>query len=580
MVLQEKNQYSYDEYALSKEDKIKKLSKDYNLTQKRLKTLINRLEQNIFADFHLSVFEAINEAAYAMGGKEALEFFESQKEKDLIQYLHKWSYVHFFNDRFSPFLTLKELAILIKEFIEHLELNKDHLIETGHPKYSFNRSIWLDWHFTRLYYTKVPVLDPIYGHYTDPENIDALQQKLPPTEFSTTVKKINGKYEFNYVWSKAPAIKLGILPYTGTYVFPGRWVKPSLNFKWKDGTPYYETGNPIEICSYKDAAILHKLDPEDAKWLEKMRSRLFQLRIEILEYLQRSIINRDHKNLLPQCLQILTEHDNVRLTGDEMESLLKLEASFAENHSVREFCTQLRRITITDDSAFIFNIIGLIGYIEKEVNIGTIDKTCERYQDLPEYGSYFDSIGKQWQKKLDGIINQYIRMSREEISFWENYSDRINNAWRTEFYDETPPYGELVKRKHAKLFENKMKSWAVYEAHHFRVTGFPSSLPLGKLERDDAPIKINDFSHASDYSWVKMKGKVYHLTKTQACFIRLLHEDYLKGGHGQSVDYLFDNCSGIQYARRNIRDIFRSLKGWKELIISVEGRKGIYRLNL
>src|SRR5688572_21457484 len=100
-------------------------------------------------DFEPSFEEALD----VLEPEAALALFESDATDRLAEREAVFRYV---TSDTTPLYTTDELADLLDAFLAHLERNRDSLLRTGHPRTTFARSWWLDWHLTTLYYTKVP----------------------------------------------------------------------------------------------------------------------------------------------------------------------------------------------------------------------------------------------------------------------------------------------------------------------------------------------------------------------------------------------------------------------------------------
>ena len=85
-----------------------------------------------------------------------------------------------------------------------------------------------------------------------------------------------------------------------------------------------------------------------------------------------------------------------------------------------------------------------------------------------------------------------------------------------------------------------------------------------------------DFWHSADYRRVDWRGKRFRFTPMQSHVVRLLHEEFKRGG-GELGDVWLLERSGS--TGKYLRDIFRRHCAWGTLIIAGES-KGTHKLNL
>ncbi len=116
-------------------------------------------------------------------------------------------------------------------------------------------------------------------------------------------------------------------------------------------------------------------------------------------------------------------------------------------------------------------------------------------------------------------------------------------------------------------------------------------LPKGKLkleqwgqaapETDSPPSsetssESQEFEHSSDYRRVDWRGKRFRFSPMQSHVVRLLHEEFKRGGGALGDAGLLE---GSYSTGKYLRDIFRRHCAWGTLIIAGES-KGTHKLNL
>jgi hypothetical protein len=97
----------------------------------------------------------LDRAISVIGPSKALELFENE---DLLKLADRAFLLEYFS-HYSDILlcSLDELARLIEEFISYLLNNREDLIEDGHSRTCFLRSLFLDWQLAKLYHFNFPI---------------------------------------------------------------------------------------------------------------------------------------------------------------------------------------------------------------------------------------------------------------------------------------------------------------------------------------------------------------------------------------------------------------------------------------
>ena len=85
----------------------------------------------------------------------------------------------------------------------------------------------------------------------------------------------------------------------------------------------------------------------------------------------------------------------------------------------------------------------------------------------------------------------------------------------------------------------------------------------------------DSFSHSDDYAHVRLRDDEFTLTEPQSTVIRILHEAFLLGAPDVRWTKI---VAGIATSPPNMRDVFKTVEGWRNLVVS--RRRGSYRLNL
>ena len=85
----------------------------------------------------------------------------------------------------------------------------------------------------------------------------------------------------------------------------------------------------------------------------------------------------------------------------------------------------------------------------------------------------------------------------------------------------------------------------------------------------------DSFSHSDDYAHVRLRDDEFTLTEPQSTVIRILHEAFLRGAPDVRWTKI---VAEIATSPPNMRDVFKTVEGWRNLVVS--RRRGSYRLNL
>jgi len=370
--------------------------------------------------------------------EQALSIFE---DEDLTRLATRVSAVEYLQSSFTPFYTLKELADLINKFISHLYQNRDHLIKTGFPETSFESSIWLDVRLNKLYYTKLPLIDPITkGCLENRVDISLITRSVKNS--TTVTKNIDGNLKFHYIWAKdtipeGQMINLG--PDTGTLIMG------SGNLWGKEG-PFFGDESPVEICDYDKAAPISGLKNNDAENIVNLRDSVFELKVEILQRLQKALYSGSGENLLEDCIGLILKN----LTLEEINFLLYVDQFYAKKVAGGIISFSPNYGGFVYHSAGISDLIEVIGYCQKEIEIGTMDETKKAVLEipldtLPE--SYYLSIGEAWRNDLDFTLYLFSKLESREDKYWGKYIEQVNKRIEgSEQFNNDPVNAQLLEK--------------------------------------------------------------------------------------------------------------------------------------
>ena len=109
------------------------------------------------------------------------------------------------------------------------------------------------------------------------------------------------------------------------------------------------------------------------------------------------------------------------------------------------------------------HLLMVIGHCEKELTIGTMDRTKGRMPpavlDDASFRSYFQAVGQPWHRELDEALDHFVELGSQEAAFWTEYRERVNEAIENEFYAEVV-IRTKIKQKLVATFEPHVRTFA------------------------------------------------------------------------------------------------------------------------
>lgn len=413
-----------------------RLAVKYVLAPKRVDACLRRLiiaefqgrqvtVQEVNTSYSKGLLRLLPEALKRMPPQKALEFCESE---DLNAYPRRVRIAKVLANEFIPLLTLDELADCLSELIEHQETNRGSLLTTGHPTTHFTRCAWLDLHFNKLYFTKLPMplydfskptqrsdFRPAISHFYKNRNQIAVRPlNIGPDDFDYEVRTMNlqAGEDRRCDWSWA---------------------------RWAD-----EGWAP---CGYDDADTLQRLSEDEIKRLDALRPKLFEVRQRVFAELAESIREQDGQGVQQRCIKIFSD----RLTAEEVGFLRKMDAVYASD--------EVRTSELDTEPTPLLNggltsLLELIGHVKKELLIGTLAKTRDALSDAlsldawqkprfvtlvnrSEYRNlckvdrrniYLDLIAVGFGETSQAGLDIFADLDAKEPAFWLSYWDEVEHV--------------------------------------------------------------------------------------------------------------------------------------------------------
>jgi len=355
---------------------------------------------------------ALDEALRYLPSEEALAEFESCGPLVLSQRSYL---VDFLNDAATLFYTLKELADVAEEFVSHLEGNRELLVKIGLPVTSFERSKWFDHYLNGLYPVKLPVCLQANRMPLEQRVAEVRGVHLELGEAADLAERdAKGNLIYNYSW-------IPECPLSGLL----HWSSEGPSLGREDGSMV--SLEDLRLCGYEDASIIHGLDAAAAQRIEKSREKYLELKIDLLNTLTSSIRSpRKHEHVWEQSFRIIRE----ALMRDQVRFYLEIDKLFEQLGVGDHLAEFYRWVPTTHLWGGMSALIYVVGYFQKEMTIGTFDKTKSAVLDaLPDHGtieSHFQAVGKPFCSTFDNALDGFWELDKQERVFWEEFRKQVN----------------------------------------------------------------------------------------------------------------------------------------------------------
>ncbi|MBI4179100.1 hypothetical protein HY522_06745 [bacterium] len=417
------------------------------------------------------------------------------------------------------------------------------------------------------------------------EKLDRLLLRVAATEYLTTPL---------YVLFHLPNVTGDFLtrPYNPLYSLQelGDITEAFISYLHNNKSSVVDTGKPARPFDrsgwfYRNLAYLYppsdKIDPESMERIKPKRGILFDIKVSILEELRQFAKYPNDDQLIQKCLK------KIGLTFDEVHFYLRINKQYVgRDISTMDYVTSLHGMT----PGGLRDLLEAVGHFQKEARIGTMDKTRAALGDLIEVDGfktphitvegYFDAVAQGQKIILDKAITVLVQNDKKEKQFLVAYRATIKKELEKRFRKKMPIELEVLPEFES-AFRLHIMGYAQQVAAQLETDGkLPPLLPANPRKTESR--KTGIFSNSNDYSSVTLRKKTFTLSRRQADVVRILHREYMNGTpemHQQSIfaEIYGRNDDDEKSGKASIRDIFKRMKGWEQLIVSP--RKGIYRLN-
>jgi hypothetical protein len=479
---------------------IKWLTREHGLKEQdinRLKKILIDIAHNYFGDRFYSGKNIVDELDWGAWFQPNIhsylsnlphhKVFELFKDND-INDLYNLDYI-FDQIDFKLFYTYEELSNIIKSFITYLLNNRNEIISTGFPLKSFESSLWFYTNLSKLYPVKIPYLILRKGKDTD------------------------GNFLLEYHWRETPRNSIHL--------------------------------SNLENQDFFNASYNKDYSFSNADLIVRTRSILFDLKIEILNILLNSLLNKNYLRLWDQCFKCISD----KISIEDFKSFNKIDEikdTIPPGISTDENQKNLSNNMLHSDYFFekggLAQIIELIFHIEKELRLSPINEIKTKLLDLgknKKISTYYDLLLNINISDLFTIGKEYFKKYKEENRYKVFFKDRLSNdlkkSFKTSLSDKSDrsDSNELI----IKSFINKInlktdltESKDASKANKNNI--IPNKLPPNtKWENiviqfiDNENIKITApyyFKHISDYIQMGFKDNKKLCPNSQWRFLQLL----------------------------------------------------------
>jgi hypothetical protein len=410
----------------------------------------------------------LRSATERLGADAAVTLFE---QADLIDMSRRLAAVDYLL-RESPFHTLEELADLAELHADLLDRNREALVAIGRPL-TTPRYVW-PW----------PRIGNVYP-VKHPSGVKMVRTE-PPAEIGNTRVDL---FATTYTWERPVVDSTGGADARGARERTAGWVP----------------------CSYEEAPLIPRLSEADAARLESGRPALIDAEAHVLRRLAQALRERDRANVWQACLGIVTN----ALLARDAEFYLVVDRVFL-GYDVRSGQPD-EGSSEWIPAGGLTDLFEVIGHVEKELAIGTFDRT-RRSLPAPiadvdlfkvDYRSYYLAIGQPWRADLDRALDLFLALDDQEGSFWEDYQARVNAALEEDFSEEVVTRTR-VKRKFAAMFEPHMQTFANLSRAQLELTGVLPTVQVSS-PATPAPEPPNLFRKGQGTWTIRYAGKTVHL---------------------------------------------------------------------
>lgn len=317
-----------------------------------------------------------------------------------------------------------------------------------------------------------------------------------------------------------------------------------------------------------DAAdILEGFIPADTLRLERLREKVFDLKLTVLQEAERALRSPDKTDVWSACLP----HFVAALSADEVEFLSRMDSSYrnppAGLNLSRGLAAALGRRSPIEPGGF-SNLIELVGHVQKECTIGMMHKTREALGKLVTYERGnpvlcsssrwpdFDFVDEGYSREVfENAVQTFLEREAKEIVFWPQFHDRVTAAVGEEFNREIV-IAIRIKPSVAEQVRRNLASYAEFVKSHLEVSGELPALQL-QLTPETADSKTDPKKRLphSDRVWKAIKAlKDYNKKVADGKANKL------------PVTAILSTHLGVPVESKEVKNLARQLREYRHLI--------------
>jgi hypothetical protein len=250
-----------------------------------------------------------------------------------------------------------------------------------------------------------------------------------------------------------------------------------------------------------DEGCVPDLKYGDMKRLTAGRKEFFNLKVGIINELLSAVQARKPEGLREKCRELLTD----ALLADDVEFYLRIDESYARCYLEIEGSLEERRCP---RSGGLTALLHVIGHYEKELCIGALAKTREKFLSLPTKGSvpsYYEAAEQPWREKLDDILDQYISLESKAESFLGDYRKWIDEALRDKFKTKVT-IEVTMEKKFERTYKDYMTHLNEFAYQYLKAHGKLPQITISEPTADATP-EDNVFRKEGRWWKVVYEGK-------------------------------------------------------------------------
>jgi len=450
-----------------------------NLPPAEVRRVYERLNEVGWRTPDFPRLSALEEAFKLDEPKKILDIF--LMEKDLLKLCERVLIYDYLKEDFAPLHTIWELTELIHDFLEFFtrKENEEHLLMTGYPRRIFVKSLWLDYLVNRLYPIKIPLNPPRLPGDRPAQNT-LFEFMSPDLDWEGRPYDEWGNIEQIYTWgdsSPEPEAPDPPLREEDFYLRTLGYLRDNSNFLTKHG-------GRIRECTYENAKLLPKLRMEDASYLEKNRMRIYRLKVNVLERIEKALIAGNTNRIIESCA------DHVHKSGIFQDDVMFF---FAIDQFQLKYLNRWsamysnRRRAFFQSSGGLTELFNLLGHCKKEIELEVMHSACQKIvhdlSDVWQFPSYYGTLGHLQHEQLNKALDLLKEAARKESRFLDEYESQLNRQliMKLKYSSDN---SEVSKRNLRGTFTPSNYNILAYAENYFR--NCDAILPAGILNTGES----------------------------------------------------------------------------------------------